>query len=198
MASVSGIHGVARGAVELPSQLLELWCWQPESLKIISKHYKTGKPLPVKWVKTMVSTKNFQAALWMLRQLEFALFDFKLHLTEVFVTGEMIQKLLNTIRQKTSCIRPESYSRFQHSFTHIFAGGYAAGYYSYLWADVLVCDVFQAFLSAGIFDQKTARKLKATILSQGGSEDAMTLFKKFRGRAPELKYLLKLYGLKTK
>lgn len=195
VASVAGINGVARDAVELPSQIMELWCFEPASLKLISKHHKTRKPLDKKWIDTLIASRNFQAALWMLRQLEFALFDFKLHLSNTIKTGAEIQALLDDIRKQTAILPQESYNRFQHSFCHIFAGGYAAGYYGYLWADVLAADAFSAFLETSIFDTTVAKRFRDTILSQGGSVDALDLFVKFRGREPDIRYMLKLYDI---
>jgi oligopeptidase A len=194
VAAVSGINGVAWDAVELPSQFLENWCWQAEALLFLSGHYETGKPLPASMLTNMLAAKNFQAGLHMMRQLEFSLFDFKLH--QIFEAGKTdIQAMLNKLRQQTAVLIPPSFNRFQHSFKHIFAGGYAAGYYSYKWAEVLSADAFSAFEEEGIFNQTTGKRFEDCILAKGGSQDAMDLFKAFRGREPSVEALLKHTGI---
>ncbi len=195
IAAVSGINGVAWDAVELPSQFMENFCWQKEVLQFLSGHYQTGEPLPEDLLNNMLASKNFQAAMQMVRQLEFALFDFRLHMeygTENF-TG--IQKLLDDVRNQVAVLVPPGFNKFQNSFTHIFAGGYAAGYYSYKWAEVLSADAFAAFEENGIFDESTGYRFLTEILEKGGSEDAMELFKNFRGREPSPEALLKHSGI---
>jgi len=192
---VSGISGVEWDAVELPSQFMENWCWQKESLELISAHVDSGEPLPEKLYKKLIKAKNFQSAMIMVRQLEFALFDFRLHIE--FGTDEFntIQSLLNEVRQKVAVIIPPEVNQFQHSFSHIFAGGYAAGYYSYKWAEVLSADAFSKFEEKGIFDSETGNEFLTCILETGGSEKAMDLFTRFRGREPNTDALLKHSGL---
>lgn len=194
-ADVSGISGVAWDAVELPSQFMENWCWEPEALAIISGHYKTGETLPQDLLDKMLKAKNFQSALFMVRQLEFSIFDFQLHLE--YEAGKTdIQRLLNDVRERVSAITPPEFNRFQHSFSHIFAGGYAAGYYSYKWAEVLSADAFSLFEEKGIFDKASGEKFRSTILEQGGSKEPMELFVGFRGREPKVDALLRHSGIK--
>ncbi|MFQ0993823.1 oligopeptidase A [Gilliamella sp. BG2] len=189
--SVSGINGVPWDAVELPSQFLENWCWQPEALAFISGHYQTGEPLPAEMLEKMLDAKNYQAALFILRQLEFGLFDFKLHTQK----DPDILNTLAEIRKQVAVVPTVEWGRFPHAFSHIFAGGYAAGYYSYLWAEVLSADAFSRFEEEGIFNAKTGNAFLDNILSQGGSDEPMTLFKNFRGREPQLEALLRHYGI---
>ena len=189
--SVSGINGVPWDAVELPSQFLENWCWQPEALTFISGHYQTGEPLPAEMLEKMLDAKNYQAALFILRQLEFGLFDFKLHTQK----DPDILNTLAEIRKQVAVVPAVEWGRFPHAFSHIFAGGYAAGYYSYLWAEVLSADAFSRFEEEGIFNAKTGNAFLDNILSQGGSDEPMTLFKNFRGREPQLEALLRHYGI---
>ena len=195
VAAVSGINGVAWDAVELPSQFMENFCWQKEVLQFLSSHYQTHEPLPEKLLNNMLASKNFQSAMQMLRQLEFALFDFRLHLEYGKENFPGIQTLLDQVRNQVAVLIPPVFNKFQHSFTHIFAGGYAAGYYSYKWAEVLSADAFAAFEDAGIFDQATGERFLTEILQKGGSEDAMVLFKKFRGREPSPAALLRHSGI---
>lgn len=184
---VSGINGVAWDAVELPSQFLEYFAWEKPVLNLISSHYKTGHTLPDNLIKKMRAAKNFQAGLQLLRQLELSLFDFRLHAEFDPKQGySQIQLLLDGIRKKMDVFPLSAFNRFQHGFSHIFAGGYAAGYYSYLWAEVLSCDAFYKFLEDGIFNQATGQAFLETILEQGGAIDAIDLFKKFRGRPPQI------------
>lgn len=189
--SVSGINGVPWDAVELPSQFLENWCWQPEALAFISGHYQTCEPLPTDMLEKMLDAKNYQAALFILRQLEFGLFDFKLHTQK----DPDILNTLAEIRKQVAVVPTVEWGRFPHAFSHIFAGGYAAGYYSYLWAEVLSADAFSRFEEEGIFNAKTGNAFLDNILSQGGSDEPMTLFKNFRGREPQLEALLRHYGI---
>ncbi|WGL15317.1 M3 family metallopeptidase [Microbulbifer bruguierae] len=195
VAAVSGINGVAWDAVELPSQFLENWCWEPEALAMISGHYQSGEPLPQALLDKMLAAKNFQSAMFTTRQLEFALFDFLLHSRPEGANGLEIQRLINEVREKVSVVPVSPENRFQHSFSHIFAGGYAAGYYSYKWAEVLSADAFSLFEEKGIFDSETGRKFLATVLEQGGSRDAQELFAEFRGRAPKIDALLRHSGI---
>jgi len=193
--SVAGINGVAWDAVELPSQFMENWCWQQESLQLIASHYETKEPLPESLLQKLKAAKNFQSGMQMVRQLEFALFDMKLH-TEFDPDGEQtVQQLLDAVRREVAVVPTPDYSRFQNSFGHIFAGGYAAGYYGYKWAEVLSSDAFSKFEEQGIFDRITGEQFLHTVLEQGGSREPMELFVEFRGRAPEVKALLRHVGL---
>ncbi len=197
VSAVSGIQGVAWDAVEFPSQMLEHWCWQQETLRLISAHEITGEPLPDELFKKLLAAKNFQSGLAMLRQLEFSLFDFMLHLKFDPLKKQQTQRILNTIRKKVAVLPTPSFNRFQNSFSHIFAGGYAAGYYSYKWAEVLASDAFSLFEEKGIFDEATGHAFIKHILSQGGTTDPMTLFVAFRGRKPKVDALLRHSGLTT-
>ncbi len=193
VAGVSGINGVAWDAVELPSQFLENWCWQSEALEFISGHYETSKPLPKELLDKMLAAKNYQAAMQMVRQLEFSLFDFTLHSqTE---TPKDVQTILDEVRERVSVSVVPTFNRFQNSFSHIFAGGYAAGYYSYKWAEVLSADAFAKFEEEGIFNQDTGRAFLTNILEQGGSKEPMDLFKAFVGREPKTDALLRHSGI---
>lgn len=195
--SVAGINGVAWDAVELPSQFLENWCWQPEALAFISGHYQTGEPLPKEMLTKILDAKNYQAALFILRQLEFGLFDFRLHFEYSPEQGALILETLKQVRELVAVTPTVEWGRFPHAFSHVFAGGYAAGYYSYLWAEVLSADAFSRFEEEGIFNVKTGNEFLDHILSQGGSDEPMTLFKNFRGREPKLEALLHHYGIKS-
>lgn len=195
-ADVSGINGVPWDVVELPSQFLENWCWEKEALEFIAKHYKTGELLPGDLYQKMINAKNFQTAMHMVRQLEFAMFDFRLHLHFKEEEGhDQIQRFLNEVRDQVCVIPQPEFNRFQHGFSHIFAGGYAAGYYSYKWAEVLSSDAFSKFEENGIFDKETGKLFLHTILEQGGSKDPLELFIEFRGRAPRTEALLKHSGI---
>lgn len=197
VAGVSGINGVAWDAVELPSQFLENWCWEKEALAFISKHYQSGEPLPDELLDKMLAAKNFQSAMQMVRQLEFSLFDLKLHMHSASSSELNIQQILDEVRQQVSVFTPPAYNRFQHSFGHIFAGGYAAGYYSYKWAEVLSADAFSRFEEEGIFNPKVGTDFLTNILERGGSDDAMNLFKAFRGREPDINALLRHSGIQA-
>lgn len=186
--SISGTQGVEWDAVELPSQFLENWCYEKESLDMVAKNKITGKPLPDELFYKVKAAENFQGGLALVRQLEFALFDMLLH-SEPDV--EDVQMVLDNVRKEVSVIPVPSFNRFQNSFSHIFAGGYAAGYYSYLWSEMLSADAFSLFKEQGIFNRATGENFLKNILEMGGSKDAMTLFKAFRGRAPEIDALLK-------
>ncbi len=198
--SVSGINGVAWDAVELPSQFLENWCWEREALDLIAAHYQTQAPMPTDLYERMHAAKNFQSSMQMVRQIEFSIFDLKIHAeyqTSKFKTdkGLDIQAVLNEVRKKVAVIFPPVFNRFQHSFSHIFAGGYAAGYYSYKWAEVLSADAFSKFEERGIFDRQTGLEFLHAVLEQGGSKEPMELFKAFRGREPEISALLRHAGI---
>ncbi|MFT5349966.1 MAG: oligopeptidase A [Planctomycetota bacterium] len=192
---VSGINGVPWDAVELPSQFMENWCWERESLSLIARHYRTGVALPDELFVKMLKARSFQSGMQMVRQLEFALFDFRLHHEQRGSTVDDIQALLNDVRSKVAVIRAPEYNRFQHGFTHIFAGGYSAGYYSYKWAEVLSADAFSKFEENGIFDRKTGEQFLKSILEQGGSREPMDLFVEFRGRKPSIEPLLRHSGI---
>ena len=192
---VSGISGVEWDAVELPSQFMENWCWEKAGLDLIAAHYQTGEPLPDALFEKMLKAKNFQSAMFMVRQLEFALFDFRLHMEYGKAGFSDVQTLLDAVRKQVAVVVPPEFNRFQHGFTHIFAGGYAAGYYSYKWAEVLSADAFSLFEEKGIFDADTGRSFLQNILEMGGSKKAMALFRAFRGREPSIDALLRHAGL---
>ena len=192
-AGVSGINGVAWDAVELPSQFMENWCWEPEGLALISGHYETGEPLPQDLLEKMLAAKNFQSGLMMVRQLEFSLFDFELHATHG--DGRSVLQVIEGIRDEVSVLRPPAYNRFANGFAHIFAGGYAAGYYSYKWAEVLSADAFSKFEEDGVLNAETGRAFREAILARGGSQAPMVLFVDFRGREPSIDALLRHSGL---
>ena len=194
-AGVSGINGVPWDAVELPSQFLENWCWERESLDLFARHHQTGEPLPADLFEKMQHAKTFHAGMHMVRQLELALFDFRLHYEQRGHDIDDIQSLLDEVRRAVAVIKAPPDNRFQHSFGHIFAGGYAAGYYSYKWAEVLSADAFSRFEENGIFDSATGRDFLHTILEQGGSREPMDLFVAFRGRKPEIDALLRHSGI---
>ena len=195
VAAVSGINGVAWDAVELPSQFLENWCWEPEAIPLISGHYQTGEPLPQALLDKMLAAKNFQSGLQMLRQLEFALFDFRLHAEYDPKNPQTAQAVLQQVRSEVSVVLPPAFNRFENSFSHIFAGGYAAGYYSYKWAEVLSADAFSRFEEEGIFNSETGESFLCEILQQGGSKTPMELFTRFRGREPNIDALLRHSGI---
>ncbi len=193
--AVAGISGVPWDAVELPSQFMENWCWAPEALQLISGHYETGEPLPADLLEKMLAAKNFQSALFLVRQLEFALFDFRVHADYQPALGGQVQQVLDQVRSEVSVIVPPRFNRFQHSFSHIFAGGYGAGYYSYLWAEVLSADAFGRFEEEGVFNSQTGKDFLQCILERGGSAEPMELFKAFRGREPSNAALLRHMGI---
>ncbi|MEH0689927.1 oligopeptidase A [Vibrio cholerae] len=193
--SVSGINGVPWDAVELPSQFLENWCWEEEALAFISGHYETGEPLPKAMLDKMLAAKNFQSAMFILRQLEFGLFDFTLHTEFDPEVGPRVLETLAQVKAKVAVLPSLEWNRFSHSFSHIFAGGYSAGYYSYLWAEVLSSDAFSKFEEEGIFNPQTGQSFLNHILEMGGSEEPMELFKRFRGREPEIDALLRHAGI---
>ena len=195
VAAVSGINGVAWDAVELPSQFLENWCWEPQSIPLISGHYQSGEPLPQALLDKMLAAKNFQSGLQMIRQLEFSLFDFLLHANYNPDAPKTAQQVLNEVRDQVAVIKPPTFNRFENSFSHIFAGGYAAGYYSYKWAEVLSADAYSRFEEEGIFNRATGESFLQEILQQGGSQAPMALFKNFRGREPQIDALLRHSGI---
>lgn len=192
-AGASGINGVAWDAVELPSQFMENWCWEPEGLALISGHFETGEALPQAMLDKMLAAKNFQSGLMMVRQLEFSLFDFELHASHG--DGRSVLDVIEAIRSEVSVLRPPAYNRFANGFAHIFAGGYAAGYYSYKWAEVLSADAFSKFEEEGVFNADTGRAFREAILARGGSQEPMVLFVDFRGREPSIDALLRHLGL---
>ncbi|HTF86013.1 MAG TPA: oligopeptidase A [Cellvibrio sp.] len=195
VAAVSGINGVAWDAVELPSQFLENWCWEPEAIPLISGHYQTAEPLPQALLDKMLAAKNFQSGMQMVRQLEFSLFDFRLHAEYDPANPQDPQAVLDQVRREVAVVQAPAFNRFQNSFSHIFAGGYAAGYYSYKWAEVLSADAFSRFEEEGIFNAQTGESFLREILQQGGSKAPMELFINFRGREPSIEALLRHSGL---
>lgn len=197
---VSGISGVEWDAVELPSQFMENFCWEWDVLQQLTAHAETGEPLPRALYDKMIAAKNFQSGLQMLRQVEFSLFDMLIH-HEYEVGGQQsVQQLLDSVRDRIAVIRPPEFNRFQHSFSHIFAGGYAAGYYSYKWAEVLSADAYSAFeeaaaSSGNVISLETGRRFQQEILAVGGSRPAIESFKAFRGREPSIDALLRHSGM---
>lgn len=193
--SISGINGVAWDAVELPSQFMENYAWQPDVLREITAHVDTGAPLPDDKIAQLLRTRSFQAGLATLRQVEFSLFDFRLHAEYDPAKGARIAQILDEVRKEVAVVRIPEWNRYPNSFGHIFAGGYAAGYYSYKWAEVLSADAFAAFEEAGIYDRATSQRFVDSILARGGSRDALDAFVAFRGRKPDIKPLLKQHGI---
>ena len=194
-AAVSGISGVAWDAVELPSQFLENWCWEKSVIPLISGHYINGEPLPEDLLDKMLAAKNFQSGMQMVRQIEFSLFDMQIHAQYQPDAPVAVQDTLDAVRDKVSVLKAPAFNKFQNSFSHIFAGGYAAGYYSYKWAEVLSADAFSLFEEQGIFDQKTGEKFLNTVLANGGSQAPEALFEAFRGREVSSEALLRHSGL---
>ncbi len=193
--SIAGINGVAWDAVELPSQFMENFAWRAEVLPLISAHVNDGKPLPTDMLRRLQGTRTFNAALDTLRQIELAGFDFELHANFDPAAGARIAETLDSVRQRVAVVPAAPFNRMPASFAHIFAGGYAAGYYSYKWAEVLAADAFDAFEQAGVFDSATAARFLDSILARGGSLDAMEAFVRFRGRQPDVRPLLKQTGI---
>ena len=193
--AVSGINGVAWDAVELPSQFMENFCWEREALDLFAAHYETGARIPDELYQRMLAAKNFQSGMMMVRQLEFSLFDFRIHREFDPARGGRIYEILREVRDEVAVIKPPAWTRFAHAFSHIFAGGYAAGYYSYKWAEVLSADAFALFEEKGVFDQATGQSFLHNILEKGGSRDAMELFVAFRGREPQIDALLRHTGI---
>ena len=194
--SASGISNVPWDAVELPSQFMENFCYQPEVIAMISEHFETKEPLPQAMLDKLIAAKNFQSAMMMVRQLEFALFDMRIHLSEP-LDANGIQRVLDETRKEVAVSVPPEFNRFQHGFSHIFAGGYSAGYYSYKWAEVLSADAFALFEEEGVMNPETGRKFRENILEKGGSEEPMDLFVKLRGRKPQIEPLLRHSGIKA-
>jgi oligopeptidase A len=192
---VAGISGVPWDAVELPSQFMENWCWERDALDLITGHVESGAKLPDVLYQRMMAARNFQSAMQMVRQLEFSIFDFRIHQEYDPARGGRVYEILDEVRQQVAVMQPPSCNRFPHSFSHIFAGGYAAGYYSYKWAEVLSADAFAAFEEAGIFDRETGLRFLSSVLEQGGSREPMELFIEFRGREPSIDALLRHSGL---
>ncbi len=193
--SVAGIAGVEWDAVELPSQFMENFCWSRDTLDLFARHWKTGAALPEDLFRRMTAARHFHAGLFLVRQLEFALFDFRLHLEYEPSRGARVMELLEEVRREVAVIHPPQWHRFPHSFSHVFAGGYAAGYYSYLWAEVLSADAFARFEEAGVLDRDTGERFRRAILAVGGSRPALDSFIDFRGREPDATALLRSYGL---
>jgi oligopeptidase A len=193
--SIAGINGVAWDAVELPSQFMENFAWRAEVLPLISSHVETGAPLPKAELDRLLGSRTFQAGMQTVRQLEFALFDWRIHSEYTPENHGRILDVLKEVRDYVSVVKPPAFNRFPHSFQHIFSGGYAAGYYSYKWAEVLAADAFSAFEEQGIFNEEVSRRFLTSILEQGGSKDAMEAFVDFRGRKPQIEPLLKQLGL---
>ena len=191
---VAGINGVEWDAVELPSQFMENFAWRPEVLPLISGHVETGEPLPETELARLLGTRTFQAGMQTVRQLEFGLFDLRIH-SEHPTSRQDILRILDEVRRDVAVVTPPEFNRFPHSFQHIFSGGYAAGYYSYKWAEVLAADAFSAFEEAGIFNRDVAHRFLASILEQGGARDPMDAFVEFRGRKPRIEPLLRQLGL---
>ena len=191
-AYVSGIRGIPWDAVEVASQFFENWAWEKSSIDYFAKHFKTDALIPDELFQRMDRAKNFQSAMQMMRQLEFSLFDFRMHME---FDGSNIQAILDEVRKEFAVVPIADFNRFQHGFTHIFGGGYAAGYYSYKWAEVMACDAFSVFEEKGIFDHASSEKFKTTFLEMGGAVEPMDLFIEFRGRKPSVEPLLKQSGI---
>jgi oligopeptidase A len=195
-AGISGISGVEWDAVELPSQFMENWCWEKDVLDTFAFHYKTNKKLPDSLFKKLLATKNYNTGLGLLRQIEFSLFDFLLHMNDKKKKTKLADVILKKVRKETSLMPVHNSNKFQNSFAHIFSGGYAAGYYSYKWAEVLSADAFMAFKENKLVDRKVGNKFMKKILETGGSKPALELFIDFRGREPKIEPLLDSLGLK--
>ncbi|OGT41090.1 MAG: oligopeptidase A [Gammaproteobacteria bacterium RIFCSPHIGHO2_12_FULL_40_19] len=195
VANVSGIQNIPWDAVEIASQFFENWAWEKASIPYFAKHYQTQSPLPDYLYERMERAKNFQSAMQMMRQIEFALFDFRLHMEYDENKPDCIQTILNEVRNTVSVFPSPEFNRFQHGFSHIFGGSYAAGYYSYKWAEVMACDAFSLFEEKGVFDRQTSDKFKSTFLESGGAKEPMDLFVAFRGRKPTVDALLQQSGI---
>jgi oligopeptidase A len=192
---VSGINGVEWDAVELPSQFMENYCWEWEVLSRMTEHVETGAPLPRALFDRMLAAKNFQSGMQTLRQIEFALFDLHLHYDHDPSGPKTALDLLNEVRRRVAVVFPPDYNRFPHNFSHIFAGGYAAGYYSYKWAEVLSADAYSLFEEKGVLDRGTGERFWNEILATGGSRPALESFVAFRGREPKIDALLRHNGM---
>ncbi len=195
--SVSGINGVPWDAVELPSQFMENFAWDPDVVRGMSQHVDTGKPLPEDLLNQLEASRVFQSGLQMVRQVEFSLFDWRIHSEYDPAKGPRFREILAQVRDRVAVIKPPSFSRFANSFSHIFGGGYAAGYYSYKWAEVLAADAFSAFEERGLFDREIADRFRQNILEIGGTRDIGEAFRIFRGRAPRIEPLLAQAGINT-
>ncbi|MEX0899164.1 MAG: M3 family metallopeptidase [Gammaproteobacteria bacterium] len=193
--AVGGINGVEWDAVELPSQFMENWCWERDALALISGHHETGEPLPGELFDKLMASRHYLAAMDMLRQLEFALFDFELHRDPEPGDSSVVARHLAAVRERVTVVPYIPGNQYPHSFTHIFGGGYAAGYYSYKWAEVLAADAFAVFQEHGVFDSETGQRFLNAILERGGVRDALTGFVEFRGREPKIDALLEQYGM---
>lgn len=191
---VSGVNGVAWDAVELPSQFMEFWTWDKSALDQLTGHIDTQEILPQQLLDALLNARFFQSGMQTLRQIEFALFDLTIHMQKQALSSEDVQTELNKIRANISVLPTVEYNRFQHSFSHIFAGGYAAGYYSYKWAEVLASDAFDRFEHEGLFNQKTGQEFRSSILAVGGKDAALDAFINFRGREPKIDALLRHQG----
>jgi oligopeptidase A len=191
---VSGINGVEWDAVELPSQFMENFCWEWDVLQGMTRHAESGEKLPRVLFDKMIAAKNFQSGLQTLRQIEFSLFDLRLH-SSFDASKQTVQQLLDDVRREVAVLIPPSFNRFQNSFSHIFAGGYAAGYYSYKWAEVLSSDAYSLFEENGVLNPAIGAHFREQILAVGGSRGAMDSFKAFRGREPSIDALLRHNGL---
>ena len=192
---VSGINGVAWDAVELPSQFMENFCFEPDVLQLISEHKSKKISLPESMLNKLLAAKNFLSGYQMLRQIEFALFDLQIHSRDASLTADEVAETLSQVREKTSLLPVPESNKFQNAFTHIFAGGYAAGYYSYKWAEVLSADAYESFEQEGVFNKDTAQRFLQTVLSQGGADEAMVLFENFKGRKPSVDALVRHSGI---
>ena len=192
---VAGINGVEWDAVELPSQFMENFCWEYDALQLFARHYKSDAPLPMELFERMLAARNFQSALQMLRQIEFSLFDLQMHRQADITSAAQIQQILDQVRSDIAVVETPAINCFQNGFSHIFAGGYAAGYYSYKWAEVLSADAFAAFEEEGIFNPETGNRFLQCVLEQGGSRPAMESFRCFRGREPDIEALLRHSGI---
>lgn len=193
--AVSGIAGVPWDAVELPSQFMENYCWEWEVIEDLSGHFETEEKLPKKEYDKLLKVKNYNSAMGMVRQLEFSLFDFRIHAKEGDDASRSVEEILADVRSKVAIMPPKDYNRFANSFSHIFAGGYSAGYYSYKWAEILSADAYSKFEEDGVFNEKTGILFRETVLEQGGSREAMDIFVDFRGRKPKVDALLKHNGI---
>jgi oligopeptidase A len=191
--AVSGISGVEWDAVELPSQFMENFCWEWDVVRRLTAHVDTGEPLPRALFDKMLAARHFQAGLLMLRRAEYALFDMRVHLEPD--AASRVQSLTEEVRDEIAVMHPAPFFRYAHSFTHLFDGGYAAGFYGYAWAEVLSADAYSAFEESGVFDAATGRRYRETILEVGGSRPAIESFKAFRGREPRLDALLRHQGI---
>jgi len=192
---VAGINGVEWDAVELPSQFMENFCWEYDALQLFARHYQSDEPLPLELFENMLAARNFQSALQMLRQIEFALFDLLVHRQSDITSAAQIQQILDQVRNEIGVVETPAINCFQNGFSHIFAGGYAAGYYSYKWAEVLSADAFAAFEEEGIFNPETGNRFLQCVLERGGSRPAMESFRCFRGREPDIEALLRHSGI---